>query len=269
MSLIIAIADWSMFAFGGLFFLAQILVREAGCLLGRRQAEKSEREGVGVLVGAMLALMAFVLALTLSFSNTRFAERRAGTLAEANAIGTAWLRAQAIDDPRAAAIAPLLKDYADSRAAFVQASRDPQAIDAANQRTSALQTEIWGHFSALARERTDPIVAGLMSALNETFDMATAERFAFSFALPALLFWLLSGMALLSMAALGFQLGLRGNPHRALATLLTAMWTMVIVGILDLGSPRLGALRTSTAVYDWTIQSFQGGVPIPPLPPAR
>ena len=37
---------------------------------------------------------AFVLALTLSFANTRFSERRAGTLAEANAIGTAWLRGQ-------------------------------------------------------------------------------------------------------------------------------------------------------------------------------
>jgi hypothetical protein len=48
------------------------------------------------VVGGMLSLLAFVLALTLSFANTRFSERVEGTLAEANAIGTAWLRAEAI-----------------------------------------------------------------------------------------------------------------------------------------------------------------------------
>jgi hypothetical protein len=40
----------------------------------------------------MLGLLAFVLALTLSFANSRFSERIQGTLNEANAIGTAWLR---------------------------------------------------------------------------------------------------------------------------------------------------------------------------------
>jgi len=50
------------------------------------------REGVGVLVGSLLGLLAFVLALTLSFASERFNERRLGTLAETNAIGTAWLK---------------------------------------------------------------------------------------------------------------------------------------------------------------------------------
>jgi hypothetical protein len=49
--------------------------------------------------------------------------------------------------------------------------------------------------------------------------------------------------------------------------LLTLMWTLVIVDILDLATPRVGALRTGAAVYEWTLQGFQGGVPIPPLPP--
>ena len=266
MSIVIAVADWSILAFYALFFVAQTLVREGGYALGRHHAATAEQEGVGVLVGAMLALMAFVLALTLSFANTRYDERRAGTLAEANAIGTAWLRAEAIDDPRAADIARLLKAYAEARVSFVEAPRGGGVVDAANQKTSDLQNAIWGDFAVLSRGRSDPIVAGLMNALNEMFDTGTAERFAFSFAMPAVLFWLISGMALLTMAALGFQLGIRGNAHRALATLLTATWTLVIVGILDLGAPRLGAIRTDTTIYDWTIQSFEGGLHIPKLP---
>ena len=105
-----------------------------------------------------------------------------------------------------------------------------------------------------------------MAALNETFDMSTAARFAHDLRIPTQLFWLLTGMALVSMAALGYQLGLKGQRTHVLATLLTAVWTAVIVVILDLSAPRLGAIRTGVEVYDWTLQSFKAGVPIPSAP---
>jgi len=266
MSIIVAVATWSMVAFSLLFFMVQMLAREFGYLCGRRSTRKAELEGVGILVGGMLGLMAFVLAMTLSFTNARFEERRAGTLAEANAIGTAWLRAQAIDHPRAAEIGRLLEEYTAVRRAFVEAPRDQNAIAAINQKTSSLQNEMWGHFTALMRERVDPITAGFMNALNDTFDMTTAERFAFDLVMPQQLFWLLVGMALLGMAGVGYQLGLKGNPYRLLSTLLTAMWTIVIVGILDLAAPRVGTMSTGTSAYDWTIQGFKGGITIPPPP---
>ena len=111
MALIAETAAWSVAAFGLVLFAAQKLARETGYWLGRRHAARHDglAEGVGVVVGAMLGLLAFVLALTLSFASTRFAERRAGTLGEANAIGTAWLRAEAVDHPRSAEIARLLE----------------------------------------------------------------------------------------------------------------------------------------------------------------
>jgi hypothetical protein len=84
--------------------------------------------------------------------------------------------------------------------------------------------------------------------------------------LPPQLFALLGGMALLGMAALGFQLGLRGNPHRFLSVMLTVLWTVVVVQIFDLASPRVGRLRTSADVYEWTIEGFVGGLANPPLP---
>ena len=268
MSLLTAIAAWSVLAFGLLLFVFQLGVHEFGYQIGRRHAARraAQADSVGVVVGGMLGLLAFVLALTLSFANNSFGERRAGTLAEANAIGTAWLRAEAIGGPRGSEIARLLEQYTHLRIDFIQAENDPAMLDDMNRRTSALQTQIWGHVSAIARERTDPVVVSLMAALNDTFDMTTASRFAYGLRLPPQMAWLLFGMALISMGALGYQVGLRGNPNHALAALLTLMWTAVIVDILDLASPRIGALRTSAAVYEWTLQGFQGGVPIPPPP---
>ena len=76
-------------------------------------------------------------------------------------------------------------------------------------------------------------------------------------------------MAHITMAALGYQLGLRGQKSHILATLLTAVWTAVIVVILDLSAPRLGTIRNSVEVYDWTLEGFKGGLLIPPLPASR
>jgi hypothetical protein len=265
--LVIEIARLGATAFAAFLFLLQVVARAIGMRLGRRHADtrKSEAEGVGVVVGGMLGLLAFVLALTLSFANARFQERRAGALEEANAIGTAWLRAEAIGHPRASAIARLLEAYTPVRRDFVAAPLDEAVLTTIHARSAAMQTEMWGHVAALVREQPNPVTASLMAALNDVFDLSAVERQALATGLPPGLFWLLIGMTVATMGALGYQLGLRGLSVHALSLLLIAMWTMVMTAILDLGAPRLGSIRTSTAPYEWTIQGFAGGVPVPPL----
>jgi hypothetical protein len=264
------LAAASVLGFAAVLFAVQAIAKEVGDLFGRRSAARgvAPGEGVGVVVGGMLGLLAFVLALTLSFSSARFQERREGTLAEANAIGTAWLQAQAVGHPRGAEIARLLEAYAAERRAFVLAGQRDGTAEATTQRSNALQSQIWGHLSALVRERPDPVAASLMNALNTAFDQGTVERFAFAAHFPPQLFWLLIGMSMVSMAALGFQLGLRGRPLRLLCALLLGMWTATMTIILDMGAARLGSIRVGTHAYDWTIQGFSGGVTIPPLPGA-
>ncbi len=260
MLLLAQVAAWSLLAFGALLFVAQFAAHEAGFWLGRRRAAQRDApgEGVGALVGGVLALLAFVLALTLSFASSRFDERRQATLSEANAIGTAWLRAKAIGQPRGDEIARMLEPYIKLRIAFVQSPYDPPAIEALAQRTDVLQSAIWEQVSDIVRGQPSPVNASLMASLNETFDMTTATRFAFELRLPPQIFWLLIGLTLLGIAMLGYQLGLRGQRIRILAAMLTLTWTVVIVIIIDLAAPRLGNFRASVAAYEWTLQSFHG-----------
>ena len=265
---LVELAVFSELAFAALIMVVQWVAKEVGYFFGRRVAVRQENpgEGVAVVVGGMLGLLAFVLALTLSFSSARFQERREGTLTEANAIGTAWLQARAIGHPRATEIARLLEPYAASRRDFVLADRLSPQVEETTRRSNALQSEIWGHLAAIVRERQDPAVVSLMNALNTTFDFGTAERFAFALTFPPQLFWLLIGMSMVSMSALGFQLGLRQKPLRLLTFLLLGMWTATMTVILDMGSARVGSIRVGGQAYDWTIQGFQGGVTVPPLP---
>jgi hypothetical protein len=255
------IAAWSIVAFGALLFLAQLVAHEVGFWVGRRSASggKTPGEGVGVLVGGVLALLAFVLALTLSFASDRFNERRSATLAGANAIGTAWLRAKAIGQPHGDQIAKLLEQYITMRISFVQASHDPAILDTINDRTDALQSAIWEHVSAIVRAQANPVSAALMASLNEVFDTTTAERMAFEMRIPPQIFWLLIGLSLLGMGVLGYQLGIRGPRIPLLAALLSLTWTVVIVDILDLAAARIGYLKTSPAAYEWTLQGFRTG----------
>lgn len=266
---VIMVADQGVLAFALLLVVVQTLAKEVGYFFGNRIAARRENpgEGVGVVVGGMLALLAFVLALTLSFASTRFQERRASTLDEANAIGTAWLQARAIGHPAGAEIARLLETYVAQRRDYVHADHGSPVIVDATRRTGELQSQIWNHLTAIVRDRQDPVAVSLMNALNTTFDMSTAARFAFSMTLPPQLFWLLVAMTAISMAALGFQLGLRQRPLRLLTLLLLCMWTATTTAILDMGSARIGNVRAGTQAYDWTIEGFQGGPA--PAPPSR
>jgi len=74
MTILAEILAFSLFAFWLVFFAIQWAAQALGSWLGRRHAEGggAPAEGVGVVVGGMLGLLAFVLALTLSFATTRF-----------------------------------------------------------------------------------------------------------------------------------------------------------------------------------------------------
>ena len=88
---------------------------------------------------------------------------------------------------------------------FVGAPNDPSALEAVERRSGAMQSEIWARLVALAQERPDPVVASLMESLNESFDRAMAQRFAFSRGPAPQLLMLLLAMAMVSMGGLGYQ----------------------------------------------------------------
>lgn len=270
MALLISIAEWSLLGFGVLLLLVQLIAHEIGFRIGLRQRGTSEgrSESASIVAGGILALLAFVLALTLSFSSSRFNERRQGSLAEANAIGTAWLRAAAISGPRGDEIAHLLEQYTQVRRDFVRSGNDPERLAQLNQQTSTLQSAIWGHAAAILREHPGPVATWLMSSLNEAFDAGADERFGFAIKLPSQIFWLIVGLSVLSTGVVGYQLGLKGGASRPMILLLAVVWTVVIVEILDLAAARFGNFRTDPIAYEWALQGFKGGVTIPPLPPA-
>lgn len=82
-------------------FLLMLAVHWAGLrlrLLRRRQRPDEEINGASTIEGSLLGLLALLLAFTFSMANERYDTRRAVIIQEANAIGTAVLRADLYPD---------------------------------------------------------------------------------------------------------------------------------------------------------------------------
>jgi hypothetical protein len=108
-----------------------LLSTEGGYRLGtyRRHRTEPEKDApVGAMVGAMLGLLAFMLAFTFGLAASRFDARRIVLLDEANAIGTAYLRAGLLPEPHRSKIRDLLRAYVDARLEAVQSGSLVQGI---------------------------------------------------------------------------------------------------------------------------------------------
>src|SRR5689334_8293626 len=112
---------WGFFLLMALVALASI---EIGHRIGarRRRISKHEREGpVGVVVGAAIGLLGFMVALTLGAAEGRLDSRKEAMIEGVNAIESAHRIAGLVPEPHASETRRLLGDYVRLRIAMPQA----------------------------------------------------------------------------------------------------------------------------------------------------
>ncbi|MBP6768927.1 MAG: hypothetical protein KA171_14200 [Reyranella sp.] len=162
----------------GLFVLMLLLASlEVGVQLGKFIARRhvptdGEKSAVNFATAGMMGLLAFLLSVSLSMASDRYQQRRDSVLAEANAIGTAWLRATVATGAEGEAIQRLLRDYTETRIAVVRGNSGPAEIDRFNQRTNSLQNELWQLARTVAEHSPTPISGLLLSSLNDMIDLS-------------------------------------------------------------------------------------------------
>lgn len=233
---------WAVFL---LTVLSILVVADAGFRYGahRRARIDDEKEApVGAMVQAMLALLAFMLAITFSIAATRFDTRRSLVLEEANSIGTTYLRAAMLPE-HGPEIRALLREYTDIR---IAAGEGQLEFAEARRRSEELQTRMWSAATAVATAHPNSIVAGLfVQTLNELIDLHSLRLAALRGRIP-LAIWIVTGaLSLLSFAAMGYSTGLARTRRSPAAIAITVSFALVMVLIVDLDRPYEGLLRTS------------------------
>jgi membrane protein YdbS with pleckstrin-like domain len=223
-----------------------LAVFEVGFRIGRWWQERTpdETEGpTGVLVGSLLALMAFLLAVTMGMAADRFDTRRGLVLDEANAIGTTYLRAGYLPQPYAAQSQALLREYVPLRVNVA----DRQQLATNFARSTELHAELWAIAEDLARTTPDSVVLGLyIDSLNETIDLHSTRATAIIYArVPETVLFVLIIGAALTMGMVGYSAGLTRRRSPLGAVVLVVVLAAVLTLVVDLDRPRDGFLQVN------------------------
>ena len=228
-------------------FLGMLACMELGRRHGLRRLAAdpaSEQDGTGTVDGAVFALLGLLIAFTFSTAASRFENRRELVLAEANDIGTAWLRLDLLGAPQRTQLRELFRQYVDARIATYSRGGDVSSTLSEYKRGEELQGRIWTlAVEACAAQQPEFASKLLLPSLNEMFDIANTRRAAALRHQPAIIFVMLCLMALVGAVLAGFSMA-RGSGrewlHMASFAAITALTVYVIV---DLEYPRIGLIR--------------------------
>jgi hypothetical protein len=233
-----------------LLFLAAI---EVGFRFGhyrRLMPSREDEAPSGAMVGATLGLLGFMLAMTFSMAGNRYDARKELVLKEANAIGTAYLRARMLPEPQSTRSRDLLRKYVDVR---LFGARKPEevvglmtetALEGAIRDSVRIHDDLWSNAEELAAADPHSIVLGLFTqSLNDVIDLHSDRVIVgIRHRIPVVIWFTLILLSVLSMVALGFHGGL-SSPRRSVATLLvTFAFVAVLSLIVDLDRGQEGFL---------------------------
>lgn len=226
--------------------LLAFAMHEGGFRLGVRQErlDPTEKDGpTGLMVGAILALMGFLLATATAMAADRFDGRRALVVDEANAIETTFLRAGYLDEPAGIEVRNLLRQYAPLRINVL----DNDAYEANLAASKAMLDDIWAKAEDVARQSGNkPVVALFVDSLNDAIDLvATREAALTNGRVPETVIWLLLLGALLSAGVVGFYAGLLRRRGVVGASALIVILSAALVFVIGLDRPRDDLLRVS------------------------
>lgn len=219
-----------------------------------QRAGETESESHDYLFSAVLGLLALLLGFTFSLALNRHEDRRNLVVQEANALDTAWLRAQILEPPDKAAISQLLRAYLDARLDW---SETDSAGDS-RVRTEVLRQRLWAATSQAVRaEPNAQLTRALMDPMNQSFDLASARSAAGAAHVPDRVLTVLLLYAVLAAAMLGYTAAAKGKPQRIATLCVLVAMTLALIMILDIDRPRSGAIQVSQQPLEELKQSWR------------
>ena len=259
------LSNLSIVGTGIVTLLVLLMAAGAGQLLRRAQERRARRKDSesepsvaqeGYLLSSALGLLGLLLAFSFGMVLNRYEARRELVTTEANAIGTAYLRAQLLDEPHRSRLSNLLIAYTDNRIKLATAD-DPTAYFAANDR---LLTEIW---AAVSDARESALSHGLTTALlmtfNEVIDLDTERKIAWRLRVPTEVLFLLLVFLAVTAGVVGHQVD--GPRGKRAALVLFVLLAVSITVITDINRPMAGSARESQEAMRMLLASLKAQPP--------
>lgn len=240
-----------------LLVVGAFLASEIGYRLGRHFGPRDEAfdKQLGMISGATFALVAFLIGFSFSGAGTRYVDRLDLVVKEANALGTAYLRAEILPQPARGELKEALRQYTASRVELLE-SRDRATSLALLARVGGQHERLWD-IALKGTAGNAPLMLVVLPSLNEVIDLHTTHLSAARRHIPTAIMITLLIATALALALASFGNGQAGRRFPILNfvygfALAAALWMT-----LDLDHPRRGTIQISVQPLVETLASMK------------
>ncbi len=218
---------------------------EIGCSLGLHGKDRGRElahSHITTIQSALLGLLALLIGFTFSIALSRYELHRTLIVDEANAIGTAALRAQFLPEGPAEKVAALLRDYTDTRLAGMLEDTDSQESPAAAHSDELLKA-LWAEAVGISHQKPESIPVSLFAqSVNDVTDYNEKRRIADHNRVPQVTFLLLFAMSAVAVGFTGYAAGLLGTRQTVPNAIIAVSIAVVTMLIADLDRPKHGLI---------------------------
>jgi hypothetical protein len=199
------------------------------------------RNDFGVVLGATLTLLGLLIGFSFSMAVSRYDQRKNYEEAEANAIGTEYVRADLLPAGDAARVRELLKKYVDQRVLFYT-TRDEQRLAKINADTAELQNELWSAVLSGAKAQPTAPLALVLSGMNDVLNSQGYTQAAWRNRIPIAAWFLMAAIAVCCNLLIGY--GAHRTDQRIFLIVPVAV-SIAFFLISDIDSPHAGSIRVA------------------------
>ena len=218
-----------------------VLSIEVGFRLGKfiRGKTDDERESpASSISGVILGLQAFMLAFTFSIVSDRYDTKKALVREEANAIRTAWNRANFLPEPDRGTSKTLFREYVDQRLDVV-ATGDMKLARESLPDARRMQQQLWQ--IAVVHGKTDlnsDIGSLYVDSINEIARLH-AERVTIGLDLriPTAIWAVLFSLLVLGMIGIGYHMAIADSRRSRVIPILAVSFSLVVALVAALDHP--------------------------------
>ena len=218
---------------------------ELGYRLGLRERTHRDKEApasLGSMVAGLLGMLGFVLAFTFSIASGQHDARKMQVIDEANAVGTAYLRADLLDPQHGDEIERLLRDYVDLRLQKVTVDNYRDLLD----RSEEIHELLWARVYETAIADPDTNTQLAVASINDVIDMHTKRSMAALFTrIPTSIWLALLAISTFCMLTMGVQIGFTGKRRLIAVIPMLLAFAVLVTLVVDLDRPQSGLIRVS------------------------
>jgi hypothetical protein len=210
-------------------------------LRGHRELNDESRESFGVVLTASLTLLGLIIGFTFSMAVSRYDQRKNHEEAEANAIGTEYLRLDMLTADAAAATRALLRAYTEQRILFYT-TRTAFQLAQIDKDTARMQRQLWTAVEIPAVSQPDALRGLVVAGMNDVLNSQSYTQAAWWNRIPLAAWALMVLIAALCSAMIGYSGG-RNRSRSATLFILPLIVSISLFLIADIDSPRGGIIQ--------------------------